>query len=399
MVILNTNDWGVMIVLIASMLAHIGLGIVLALFFVIYYINGNGKTKIFFEILLGLGGNAGAIFILYKTFKIEDTTVNLFSIASCFFSFIIATVIFVIIFAYMIKDKENDERQIIRLRDIIVGQTWWVKEYRDKRVREIDEGLDYDKLKQKEELLNHHEQEIAIKNRLLEEETERIEKLGQKKIRLRLPEKSNITITKEFIDVMPSYFKDVVRCISEMNTLEQEYLNIVNTENMDINNIKSYLYALSTAISSNIFNSNSGDIRIHFRYYDKDKCGYVKLAAIKGNQIFVQDMTFIPYDKENMINKSYECKRALIKSINSTYDYSSDNNAIWKDYLTYTFYNLKIDNIPYLSFGISLKDEFRYKKLFYFLNYIAFFEEYLQEKIETLNNKYNLEYILYGGDE
>lgn len=181
MVILNTNDWGVMIVLIASILAHIGLGIVLALFFVIYYINGNGKTKIFFEILLGLGGNAGAIFILYKTFKIEDTTVNLFSIASCFFSFIIATVIFVIIFAYMIKDKENDERQIIRLRDIIVGQTWWVKEYRDKRVREIDEGLDYDKLKQKEELLNHHEQEIAIKNRLLEEETERIEKLGQKK--------------------------------------------------------------------------------------------------------------------------------------------------------------------------------------------------------------------------
>lgn len=385
--------------LIASILAHVGLGIVLALFFVIYYINGNGKAKIFFEILLGLGGNAGAIFVLYRTFKIEDTTVNLFSMASCFFSFIIATIIFVIIFANMIKDKENDKLQIIRLRDIIVGQTSWVKEFRDKRMKEIDDVLDYNKLRQKEETIKRQEQEIETKKRFIEEEIERIEQIGNKKVHLKLPEKSNITLTKEFVDLMPSYFKDVVRCISEMNTLEQEYLSIVNTENMDINNIKSYLYALSTAISSNIFNNNSGDIRIHFRYYDRDKCGYVKLAAIKGNQIFVQDMTFIPYDKENMINKSYECKRALIKSINCSYDYKSDNNAIWKDYLTYTFYNLKTENIPYLSFGISLKNEIRYKKLFYFLNYIAFFEEYLQEKIETLNNKYNLEYIIYGGNE
>lgn len=385
--------------LIASILAHAGLGIVLALFFVIYYVNGNGKAKIFFEILLGLGGNAGAIFVLYRTFKIEDTTVNLFSMASCFFSFIIATIIFVIIFANMIKDKENDKLQIIRLRDIIVGQTSWVKEFRDKRMTEIDDILDYNKLRQKEETIKRQEQEIETKKRFIEEEIERIEQIGNKKVHLKLPEKSNITLTKEFVDLMPSYFKDVVRCISEMNTLEQEYLSIVNTENMDINNIKSYLYALSTSISSNIFNNNSGDIRIHFRYYDKDKCGYVKLAAIKGNQIFVQDMTFIPYDKENMINKSYECKRALIKSINCSYDYKSDNNAIWKDYLTYTFYNLKTENIPYLSFGISLKNEIRYKKLFYFLNYIAFFEEYLQEKIEILNNKYNLEYIIYGGNE
>lgn len=385
--------------LIASILAHAGLGIVLALFFVIYYVNGNGKAKIFFEILLGLGGNAGAIFVLYRTFKIEDTTVNLFSMASCFFSFIIATIIFVIIFANMIKDKENDKLQIIRLRDIIVGQTSWVKEFRDKRMKEIDDVLDYNKLRQKEETIKRQEQEIETKKRFIDEEIERIEQIGNKKVHLKLPEKSNITLTKEFVDLMPSYFKDVVRCISEMNTLEQEYLSIVNTENMDINNIKSYLYALSTAISSNIFNNNSGDIRIHFRYYDKDKCGYVKLAAIKGNQIFVQDMTFIPYDKENMINKSYECKRALIKSINCSYDYKSDNNAIRKDYLTYTFYNLKTENIPYLSFGISLKNEIRYKKLFYFLNYIAFFEEYLQEKIEILNNKYNLEYIIYGGNE
>ncbi|WP_455939013.1 hypothetical protein [Gemella morbillorum] len=125
-------------------------------------------------------------------------------------------------------------------------------------------------------------------------------------------------------------------------------------------------------------------------------CMYVQGTMPSRNKL---DLCPIPYDKENMINKSYECKRALIKSINCSYDYKSDNNAIWKDYLTYTFYNFKIGTIPYLSFGISLKNDTRYQKLFYFLSYIAFFEEYLQEKIETLNNNYNLEYILYGGNE
>lgn len=197
------------IMLIASILAHIGLGIVLALFFVIYYVNGNGKTKLFLEILLGLGGNAGAIFILYKTFKIQDITVNLFSIASCFFSFIIATIIFVTILANMIKDKENDKVQIIRLRDIIVGQTSWVKEFRDKRMKEIDDVLNYKKLKQKEETIKRQKQEIVTQKRFIEEEIERIELMGSKKVRLKLPEKSNITITKEFVDLMPSYFKDV----------------------------------------------------------------------------------------------------------------------------------------------------------------------------------------------
>lgn len=67
--------------------------------------------------------------------------------------------------------------------------------------------------------------------------------------------------------------------------------------------------------------------------------------------------------------------------------------------MTYTFYNVKSDNIPYLSFGISLKNEIRYKKIFYFLNYINFFEEYLQEKIETLHLNYDLENILYGGEK
>lgn len=381
--------------LLASVLAHIALGCTFGLFFVIYYINGDGKAKLFFESLLGIGGNIGGIFILYNTFKIDDVAINLISIASCLFSFLFITVALVIILAFVIKDEENDKNNIIRIRDIIIGQTSWVKEFRDLRMKEIDGILDYENLKKREEKISQQESIIDDKQKFVDEELKRLDEIGKQKVRMSLPEKSNITVSKEFVDLMPSYFKDVVRCITEMNTLEQEYLE--NAEEFDINTVKSYLYALASSISSNIFSNNSVDIRIHFRYYNKEKKGYDKLIAIKGNQIISQDMTFIPYSEDNMIVKSYECKRALIKSINYLHDFQSDNHVVWKDYLTYTFHDLKSEGIPYLSFGISVKNEIRYKKVFYYLNYVNF-EEYLQEKIEILHTKYKLEHILYGGD-
>lgn len=378
----------------SSIIAHIALGCMFALFFVLYYINGDGKWKVFLEFLLGLGGNVGGIFILHNTFKIEDTNISMYSIASCLFAFIIVTFVFIVILSYTIKDNENDKIEVIRLRDIILGQTSWIKEFRDKRIKEIDDNLNYNKLKQKEEAILQQEEILKNKEVFINEEMDKLKELGNKKIQFLLPEKSNIIVSKEYIELMPSYFKDVVRCITEMNNFENQYLK--NTECIDINFLKAYLFSLASSISSNIFNSNSADIRIHFRYYNKEKEGYEKLIAIKGKTVVKQDMTFIPYDTNNMIIKSYECKRALIKSINCGYDFKSNNYAVWKDYLTYTFYNLKIDDIPYLSFGISLKNEARYKKMFYFLNYINF-EEYLQDKIEVLHNNYNLEYILYGG--
>lgn len=65
--------------------------------------------------------------------------------------------------------------------------------------------------------------------------------------------------------------------------------------------------------------------------------------------------------------------------------------------MSYTFYNLKRGDIPYLSFGISVKNEERYKMAFYFINYFMM-EDYLRESIELLNNDINIEKIIYGGN-
>ena len=229
-------------------------------------------------------------------------------------------------------------------------------------MKEIDEVLDYEKLKQREEVIKKQESIISNKQKFLDEELERLDAIGSKKVRMNLPEKSPITVSKEFVELMPSYFKDVVRCIIEMRNLEQEYLEDI--ENLSTNMILMYLFALASSISSNLFGYNSADIRIHFRYYNKEKQGYDKLIAFRGNKIISEEMTLIPYGEDNMITKSFECKRALIKSINYQHDFQSDNHAMWKDYLTYTFHNMKSENIPYLSFGISVKNETRYKKLF-----------------------------------
>lgn len=377
--------------LVASILAHIALGALFALFFVYYYINGDGKSKVFLEILLGSGNFAG-MFILYRTFKIDDTTINLLSMASCMFSFLIITFILIILLAFIIKDKENDD--IMKLRDIILGQASWVKEFRDKREKEIDEKLNYNILKNKENDLDKREKIIKGKELYLKEEFDKLEQLGDKKVKFHLPEKSNIIITNDYIEMIPSYFRDIINCILAMNALEKKYLD---ENEFNFSSLRAYLISLSTTISSNIFNSNSTDIRIHFRYYNKRKEGYDKLIAIIGNKIVKQDMTFIPKDSDNMIMKSYECKRALIKSINYNFDYKSHNKAIWKDYLTYTFHNFETGGIPILSFGISVKNETRYKKIFYVLNYIKF-EEYLQEKIDNLHNFCDLQIIIYGGD-
>ena len=97
-----------------------------------------------------------------------------------------------------------------------------------------------------------------------------------------------------------------------------------------------------------------------------------------------------------MIKKSYECRRALIKSINSDHDYKSNNYTVWEDYLTYTFYDIQYKGIPILSFGISIKNAVRYRKVLQFLNYFRI-EDFLQHSIEQVDEYVNLSEIFYGG--
>lgn len=77
--------------LIASIFSHIALGALLSLIFILYYINGDGKWKLFLEIIIGTGGNIGGIFILDNWLKPENSVVRMYSVGFCITSFLLVT--------------------------------------------------------------------------------------------------------------------------------------------------------------------------------------------------------------------------------------------------------------------------------------------------------------------
>lgn len=383
--------------LIASILCHIAFGALLSVIFILYYINGDGKWKIYLEILIGISGNYGSIFILDKLFKVNNDTIRMYSISACIFSFLIITFLSLMLMSFIIKDRFN--KDIFRLRDILLGQTSWVKKYYEIREKEINEKLNIPMLEKREKDIIQKENLLFDKEQYINQELEKINNIGNKKLRLFLPENKSIIITKNFIEILPSYIGGFAKCINDIKTQTDLFLSKKDNNDgcgSDIEKLKTYLLLVSTFISQHIFGSSS-DIRIHFRYYNKNTKKYEKLVSIIGLSPTTKNMTPIPY-KNSMIERSFICKRALIKSINTDFDYKSSNNMKWKDYMTFTFYNLKKDEIPYLTFGISVKNAVRYKDIFYFLNFVEL-ETYLNDYIEIIDQEICLEKILYNGGD
>lgn len=388
--------------LLASIFSHIALGALLSLIFILFYMNGDGKWKLFIEIIIGAGGNIGGIFLLDNWLKPEDPIVRMYSVGCCIISFLVVTFFLLLIFSHIIKDK--DDKDIIRLRDIMLGQTSWVNKYYERRAKEIDNKLNISSLKNKAEEIKKRQQKILReeekleeKKKFIQEELDKLNQMAGTKLRINLPEHAAVILNKEYVEAMPSYIGNIIMCINDITACTNMILER-DKQDIDIIAVRSYFTSLATYISVDLFGGNTPDVRIHFRIYDVKQRGYVKLVAVIGKKILGKDLTLIPYEDDSMIRKSYECRRALIKSINNDHDYQSKNHNIWKDYLTYTFYDIMLDNIPVLSFGISVKNAVRYKKVLHFLNFFRI-EDFLQNNIEKIDEYIDLAQIFYGGSK
>ena len=260
------------------------------------------------------------------------------------------------------------------------------------RQQEIDDKLNYKSLKQREAELSQKEQLYEANLSVLKKDKEEYDKLTEDKLKIQLPEKKNILITAEFLELFPSYADALGDFVHAINVETDNFIS--EHEKINRKDFSAYLLLLSFHIAEHFFSKNSKEVRVHFRYYDEVKNGFTKLICMTAGKEYKQNLTFIPFDEANMIMKSFECKRALIKSHNVKYDYVSNNRTIWTDYMTGTFYNIKKDNKPCLSFGISVKNSTKFRTLFNFLNYCKF-ETYLQEVIERVNLHCSIETILY----
>lgn len=385
-----------------AVFASCAFGAVVAFFFILYFLSGEaeGGKKVGIEFFIGAGGNGTLTGLVFFLIPEEEQVVRLISIGCCFASFFVITGILLCIFAFVIKGRDGNN--VVRLRDIFLGQYPFVKKYYEERAQEIRNKLNIEALEQRELAVTQRENIVSSAETYIEEELARIEELGKKKLRIKLPENKNITLNQDYIATMPSYISDFFTCIQHVYIVTEELLRkieegeetFVVTESV----IKTYLLTIAGHISADLFGGNSSDARIHFRIYDREKNGYEKYLAIMGSNtnVLFQPMTFIPYNEKNMIAKSYECRRALIKSLNSGHHYKGNNYRVWQEYLTYTFTDLLVDGKPFLSFGISIKNVERYKKLLHFINYFRL-EAFLQNNIEKIHNAVDMASIFYGG--
>lgn len=383
-----------------SIFANSAVGACVALFFVLYYINGEakGNLKLIIELIIGTVGNGGLFFLVDSYVPVADTRIRLLGLASCYTSFLVFVGILLGIFAHVIKG--NDDKNVIRLRDIFLGQYSFIDKHYEQRLREIDDGLNIAafqqreaELKRRETEVEQREKEVASAKAYVEQELARLEEAGKKKLRMKLPENKNITLNQAYITTMPSYIENIFSCIQEINNITNELL-MRPKDKIDESALKAYLLLIATHVSVDLFGGHPSDGRVHFRIYDRERNGYVKYVAVMGVNLETKEMTFIPYDSNNMIARSFECKRALIKSLNSEHHYEGKNYRIWKEYLTYTFSDLLYDGKPFLSFGISIKNVERFKMQLHFINYFQL-ETFLQHNLEQVNENVNIASILY----
>lgn len=384
MVYYNTDDWGIL--MISGIICYSIIGTVIGVIFSLLYINFDKTWIKIVSSLLSIGGSVGFLVAADNFFVISEQNMKFWTASSLYAMFLLSFCVMMVITCKLIKDK--DDADILRIRDILLGQKSYIDKYYKKREAEIESQLPDLELRE-EEVINK-EKELAGKQTYIESELNKLKQLSNKRIKIVLPRDKDIIINKEFVELMPSYIADVAICISN---LKRETEELLERDNFNLNNFKSYLILISTYIAQDFFGGKSNDIRIHFRYYNEQSEKYEKLVAIIGAKIVNKNMTPIPY-KNSMIQESFECKRAVIKSINSEHDFQSNNYTIWKDYMTYSFYNLKRNEKPFLTFGISVKNEVRFKNLFYFLNYFGL-EVYLEEYIDQIDEQFNIEKILY----
>lgn len=377
--------------MIPCILVRSAFGAILALFWLFYFIRNEDAWKWSISNFIGLGTDVGALFVIDKYLPVDDVKIRMYSSACLLIAFIIT--LFVGLYVTSIIIKDHDDTNILRIRDIMLGQKGWITNYYKLRERQIDESLNIETLEKREKNVSQAERDIKNKEEYLNQEQNKLLQESKKRTKMHLPENAPILLTQRYVDAIPSYLKDVCTCANSINQYTKLFLSHGDDE-ITYETLKSYFISIATCISNDIFGGNTKEVRVHFRLYDKETDSYERFVVVTGGALSNNPMTAIPYGEDSMIKKSYECKRPLIKSINGKYDYVSKPHTLWTDYMTYTFQNLHYKNKPCLSFGISIRNDARYKDILHFLNYCEL-EYWLQDNIEKMNERIDIAKVLY----
>ncbi len=363
------------------------IGVLIGVIFALLYINFDATWKKIGSFLIGTGGSGGLIVLCFSSLEIENSEDKRLFVACLVIAILLAFVLTLSIAAFLIKDK--DDANIIRIRDVLLGQKSYIDGYYDNRKKQIDEKLNIEELERREESVTKRENICSSREKAIAEEHEKIAQLGKDKLKITIPDNKQIILTQRFIKIMPSFASDYRSACSRIQTATEKLLNETT---ISMTELMAYFFEISTYIMDYLFADK--EVRVHFRQYNFESRKYENICAFAGKEKKLEkSLTPIPY--ESLIRKSHTCGRGVLKSLNPEADYRGTHFTKWVDYLTITFGNIIIKDTPILSMGISTQNEERSKDMFYYLEFMGF-DLFLIDKFEEINNKFGIEKIIYA---
>ncbi len=279
--------------MMTGIICFVVIGALIAFLFTLLMVNFDGKWKLLLEGFLGIGGNGIALVGLFDLFSVEEQNMRFAFTTALICGFLVSVVIMLRIMCYVIKDK--DDKDILRIRDILLGQKSYIEKYYEQRMTEIDNRLNIPLLLEREQKVEQRERAVREEEKYLSAEADRVAELGNKKLKINLPADKKITLTERFVSLLPSYIGDFSRYINGMNNNTELFLIKGNSVKYNMEDLKTYLLSFLMVMSAYIF-GKSNDIRVHFRYYNEETEKYEMLMSVVGNSVSDKSMTPIPFE-------------------------------------------------------------------------------------------------------
>lgn len=141
--------------MVAGIICYAIFGTVIGVIYSLLFINFDKSWKKITSSLVSFGGSSSLVFYADKFFKINNQQMKFLTTSSLCIMFLLSFFVMMLIMCKLIKDK--DDTDILRIRDILLGQKAYIDKYYEKREKEIDVKLGIPKLEEREKKISEKE--------------------------------------------------------------------------------------------------------------------------------------------------------------------------------------------------------------------------------------------------
>ena len=164
--------------MIAACFCYIVIGVVIGSVFALLFINFDKSWKKIISFLFGMGGSSGLIVVCKNYFEITNQNMKFWTTTCLCVSLMASFIVLMMVMCKLIKDK--DDNDILRIRDILLGQKSYIDKYYEMRCNEIDRKLNIKELEKRELEITKRENSIENKESYLAQE--RVWSVGEVKV-------------------------------------------------------------------------------------------------------------------------------------------------------------------------------------------------------------------------